>query len=221
MYEFPQAGILAHNKLKKVLKSHGYTHVTHTPGLCRNHTCPIEFALVVDDFGVKHVGGKHTRHLRDILAANYEGIHKDWTGKKICGITLKWDYTRRTIELSMPGCILAVLCRFHHPLPSRPELVPHKYAPQNFKTSDPTAPIPDYEKSPLPPTGITRKQKIVGCLLYYAGSIDGPILPSLSDIGYEQSKATEYTAKSVVKLLNYCATFPDAVVGYISSDMCL
>ena len=120
MYEFPQAGILAHNKLKKVLKSHGYTHVTHTPGLCRNHTCPIEFALVVDDFGVKHVGGKHTRHLRDILAANYEGIHKDWTGKKICGITLKWDYTRRTRELSIPGYILVVLYLFHHLLPSHP-----------------------------------------------------------------------------------------------------
>ena len=31
MYGFPQAGILTHNKLKKLLKLHGYTPVTHTP----------------------------------------------------------------------------------------------------------------------------------------------------------------------------------------------
>ena len=99
--------------------------------------------------------------------------------------------------------------------------MPHKYVPQNFKTSDPTAPIPDDERPPLPPTGITRIQKIVECLLYYARAIDGPILTSLSDIGSEQIKSTEATAQAVVKLLNYYATFPDAVVKYITSDMCL
>ena len=109
MYGIPQAGTLSHNKLKKVLKTHGYTLVTHNPELWRHHICSIKFALVVDDFGVKHVGGKHARHLRDILAANYEGIHEDWTGRKFCGITLKWDYTRRTCEISMPGYILAFL----------------------------------------------------------------------------------------------------------------
>ena len=76
MYGLPQAGILAHNKLKKLLKPHGYTPATHTPGLWRHHTRPIVFALVVNNFGVKHVGGKHARHLCDILAANYEGVHK-------------------------------------------------------------------------------------------------------------------------------------------------
>ena len=202
MYGLPQDGILAHNKLKKVLKPHGYNPVTHTPGLWRHHTHPITFALVVDDFGVKHVGEEHARHLREILAANYEGVHADWTGKKFCGITLKWYYTCRTCELSMPGYILAFLCRFHHPLPSRPELTPYKYAPRNFKTSEPTSPIPEDETPPLPPTGITRTQKFIGCLLYYARSIDGPILPSLSDIKSEQSKSTEATAKAVIKLLN-------------------
>ena len=54
MYGPPQAGILAHNKLKKVLKPRGYTPVTHTPGLWRHHTNPIVFALAVNDFGVKN-----------------------------------------------------------------------------------------------------------------------------------------------------------------------
>ena len=59
------------------------------------------------------------------------------------------------------------------------------------------------------------------CLLYYAIDVDGPILPSLSNIGSEQNKATEATSKAIVKLLNYFATFPDAVVKYIARDMCL
>ena len=155
IYGLTQSGILAHNKLNKVLKPHGYTPVTHTPGLWNHHTRPIAFALVVDDFGVKHVGGKHARHLRDILAANYKGVHKDWTDEKFCGITLKWDYTSRTCELFIPGYIFAVLRQFNHPLPSGPELAPHKYASQNFKTSDPTAPITDNKTPPLPPIGIT------------------------------------------------------------------
>ena len=87
--------------MKKVLKPHSYTPLTHTPGLWRHHTRPIVFALVVDDFGVNHVGGKHARHLCDILDSNYEGVHEDWTGKKFCGITLKWGYTRLTCKLSM------------------------------------------------------------------------------------------------------------------------
>ena len=121
----------------------------------------------------------------------------------------------------MPGYILGVIRRFQRPLPARPELAPHKYAPQNFKTSGPTAPIPDDETPPLSHSGITRTQRIIGCLLYYERAIDGPILPSISDIGSEQIKATESTAEAVVKLLNYCATFPDAVVKYIVEDMCL
>ena len=167
MYGFPQAGILDHNKLKKILKPQGYTPVTHTPGLWHHHTRPITFALVVDDFGVKHVGEKHAQHLHDILAANYEGVHEDWTGEKFCRITLKWDYNRHTCELSMPGYILEVLRQFYHPLSSYPELAPHKYAPQNFKTSDPAAPIPDNKTPPLLTTGITRTKNIVGCFLYY------------------------------------------------------
>ena len=66
-----------------------------------------------------------------------------------------------------------------------------------------------------------EQKQTIGCLLYYAISVDVPILPSLRDIGYEQSKTTKATAKAVAKLLNYYATFPDAAVKYITSNMCL
>ena len=103
MYGLPQAGVLAHAKLTPVLSPHGYTPTKNTPGLWTHSTRPIAFALVVDDFGVKYVGEEHAKHLLDILLANYEVVHEEWGGTKICGITLKWDYIRRTCKLSMPG----------------------------------------------------------------------------------------------------------------------
>ena len=53
MYGLPQAGILANQLLRKRLKPHGYYEVQHTPGLWRHESLPIQFTLVVDDFGVK------------------------------------------------------------------------------------------------------------------------------------------------------------------------
>ena len=102
MYGLPQAGVLAHAKLESVLAPHGYAPTKNTPGLWTHSTRPIAFALVVDGFGVNYVGGEHAKHLFNILLENYEGGHEDWGGTKFCGITLKWDYIRRTCELSMP-----------------------------------------------------------------------------------------------------------------------
>ena len=79
-------------------------------------------------FRMKYVGEEHTKHLLNILLENYEGVHEDWRGTSFFGITLKWDYIRRTCELSMPGYIEAILNRFHHPRPIKPELAPHRYA---------------------------------------------------------------------------------------------
>ena len=47
---------------------------------------------MVYDFGVKYVEEECAKHLLDILLENYGGVHEDWGGKKICGITLKCDY---------------------------------------------------------------------------------------------------------------------------------
>ena len=37
--------------------------MAHTPGLWRHVTRPVQFTLVVDDFGVKYVGKEHAVHL--------------------------------------------------------------------------------------------------------------------------------------------------------------
>ena len=52
MYGLPQAGMLANKLLKRRLAQHGYYEVRHTPGYWRHMWRPIDFTLVVDDFGV-------------------------------------------------------------------------------------------------------------------------------------------------------------------------
>jgi len=73
MYGLPQAGILANKQLHEKLEPVGYYEVTHTPRLWRHVTRPVQFSLVVDDFGVKYVGKEHAEHLiQDIKATCYE-----------------------------------------------------------------------------------------------------------------------------------------------------
>ena len=96
MYGLPQAGILANQLLKTRLVPHGYYECKHTPGLWRHKWRPITFVLVVDDFGVKYKGCEHALHLAAALKEHYN-ITTDWTGSLFIGISLKWDYTQRTV----------------------------------------------------------------------------------------------------------------------------
>jgi hypothetical protein len=53
MYGLPQVGIIANNKLRTHLATFGYIPTKHTPDLWKHKTRPVQFSLVVDDFGVK------------------------------------------------------------------------------------------------------------------------------------------------------------------------
>ena len=96
-------------QLKKFLEPEGYYEVEHTPGLWRHRWRPISFILVVDDFGVKYVGKEHAQHLLGILEAKYPAVATDWTGGLYCGITLKWNYDKGYVDISMPGYIKRLL----------------------------------------------------------------------------------------------------------------
>jgi hypothetical protein len=102
MYGLPQAGILANELLQRYLAKDGYRSTQHTHGLWTHDTRPISFSLVVDDFGVKKFGREHAEHLMACIRKNYN-ISSDWNGGAYCGLTLDWDYQKRTVHLSMPG----------------------------------------------------------------------------------------------------------------------
>ena len=54
MHGLPQVGKIANDKLKLHLYKFGYEPEPITPGLRRHQTCPLQFSLVVDDFGIKY-----------------------------------------------------------------------------------------------------------------------------------------------------------------------
>ena len=56
MYGLLQAGILAQKLLEKQSKNKGYYQPMYTPGSWLHEWRPIQFSLVVNDFGVKYVG---------------------------------------------------------------------------------------------------------------------------------------------------------------------
>ena len=218
MYGLPQAGILANKLLVKRLDKFGYAPVRYTPGLWRHKWRPIMFSLVVDDFGVKYTGAEHAEHLIKALQSHYQ-LSVDWTGGMFCGITLKWDYEKRTVDLSMLGYIQKALLKFQHPTPTVPVDAPHKHTPIKYGAQPQMVPI---DMSPkLSPTDITRVQNIVGTLLYYSRAVDSTLATALSTIASQQANATEATMKACNQLLDYVATHPNAVLRYSASDMIL
>jgi hypothetical protein len=165
MYGLPQAGILANNLLIERLDAFGYYPVEFTPGLWRHKWRPIVFSLVVDDFGVKYTGKEHAYHLVQALMTHYT-IAIDWTGETFCGITLKWGYNQRTVDLSMPGYIKKALLKFQHTKPTKPVEAPYKHTPIIYGAKQQYA---EEDTSPkLNEKEVTRVQNIVGNLLYYA-----------------------------------------------------
>jgi hypothetical protein len=128
-----QAGRLANKLLEKRLKPPGYSPAPHTHGLWRHDTKPIQFALVVDDFGIEYEERKDAKELVQILKDHYKAVSEDWEGTLFCGITLAWDYENKTVNRSMPGYMAKVLLKFQHPQPKHPEHQPAKHNPPQYE----------------------------------------------------------------------------------------
>ena len=60
------------------------------PGLWKHETRPIQYTLVVNDFGVKYNRHEHAEHLKKVLEEHYK-VTTDWSGSQYIGIHLKWD----------------------------------------------------------------------------------------------------------------------------------
>jgi hypothetical protein len=111
-----QAGHIASDCLTTQLAKFGYSPVARTPSLWKYATLPVMFSLVVDDFGVKYTGDASARHLIAALQQMYK-ISIDWDGGLYLGLTLKWDYVKRTVDLSMPGYVHKALLPFRRTQP--------------------------------------------------------------------------------------------------------
>ena len=220
IYGLPQAGILANKQVKKHLAPAGFYEVAHTPGLWRHKRHPIQFSLIVDDFGIKHVGKEHIDYLLTSLRKHYTAVKVDWTGSLYAGITLDWNYQERWLDTWMPGYIDKLRQRFGHKIPTKPEHSPYQAPPRTYG-SEAQDTIPPDETNRVDDKHVKVVQQVIGGCLYYGCAVDDTILPALSSIASEQTCATEKTERKVLKLLNYLATHPTVKVRFHASDMIL
>jgi hypothetical protein len=102
MYGLKQGGLLASQLLQTGMAPFGYYPARHTPGLWLHKTRPISVTLVADDLAVKYVSKQHAEHLRNALLQTYE-LTTDWTVTVYSGMPLKWDYSKITCDICMPG----------------------------------------------------------------------------------------------------------------------
>ena len=72
-----------------------WTHITR----------PIQFTLVVDDFGVKYTRLKDAEQILSVLKKEFTAASTNWEGALYCGITLEWNYEEIWLDISMPGYI--------------------------------------------------------------------------------------------------------------------
>jgi hypothetical protein len=219
MYGLPQAGLLANELLEKRLQEHGYRQSKLVPGLWKHDWRPIQFTLVVDDFGVKYVGEEHALHLKAALETNYE-VTTDWSGRRYIGITLDWDYARRRVHLSMPNYVAKALLQFQHKAKKLAQHQPFPSARINYgakkqyATKESTAPLLDKK-------GKRFVQQVCGKLLFLGRAVDSTLLCPVSAIASQSAKPTTDTLKHTEQLLDYLATQEEAVLTYNASDMIL
>ena len=211
MYGLPQAGFLAQLQLVAHLRLHGYQQ-TATPCHFRHISNGVAFTLVVDDFLVKYPD-KPPDHLHRTLSMLY-GMKIDWIASKYIGFTLHFDAPRRTVTLSMPGYIEKVLTRFVPDLSQGAE-TPALYVPPIYGAK---VHSPHTDTSPLliSPAEKNRIQAIVGSLLFNARGVDPTILPAVNMVASLQAKPTQYVAAAALRLLQYCARYPNnSITGAI------
>jgi hypothetical protein len=213
VWGLPQAEILAKKLLRKRLKPHGYYECVNTPGLWQHASRPITFSLVVDNFGVKYVGKEHADHLISCLQRETYKLTEDLAGDLYCGISLQWDYVRRTLNISMSGYIKKQLFKYNH-IMQRIQHCPYSPEPKRYG-ADAQSPLPHNDSRKLNKTKIKQVKKIVGSILYYARAVDMTVLMALSTIASEQTKGTKCTLEKAYQVLDYLATHPNAVVRFL------
>ena len=213
MYGLKQAGKIANDQLKERLIPHGYRPCRNTPGLWRHDKKPISFTLIFDNFGVKYTQKRDAEHLLSILRKEYEAVTTDWTGTLYSGITLKWDYILRKVHTSMPGYIGKALHQFQHKPPEKITFTSHPYTPPTYGLKVQMAKR-ESEEPLLDKKDNTRVRQVVGKVLFYARAINSNLLMGLNTIASQQENATARTALLVTHILNYCATYPDAILTY-------
>ncbi len=157
------------------------------------------------------------QHLIRCIKEKYK-VTEDWTGDLYCGITLKWNYEQRWLDISMPGYIKKLLLKYKHCMPTKPQHCPYAPAPKQYGAKA-QAPLTVDILPKLSPDEIKEIQRVIGSILYYARAVDITVLMALTSIDIKKSKRTTNTMEKAKQLLDYLATYPNATIRFQASDM--
>ncbi len=83
---------------RKPLNKEGYFQSQTVPGFWKYTTKPIQFVLVVDDFGIKYLKQEDLDHLVRLLEKHYD-VAVDLDGRECVKIELDWDYENKRVHL--------------------------------------------------------------------------------------------------------------------------
>ena len=144
-----------------------------------------------------------------VIKEKYE-LTEDWDGDLYCGIRLKWDYSKHTLDISMPG----------YNLKQRPQYCPYSPLPKQYG-GEAQRPLPPDTSPPLLKDDIKHCSASFGSILYYAQAMDLTVLMALSTIASEQSKVTPNNMLKTKQLMDYLATHLNATVRFHASNMIL
>ena len=130
IYGLKQSGEIAKQDLKANMAKNGYFPMKHTPGIFKHESIPLNFSLVVDDFGILYRSKADAKHLEAALTVHYP-ITTTWTGDKYIDIDLKRNHEKHELITSMKGYVKRALQEFKHPTPTKIH-----HGPEIFNTPD-------------------------------------------------------------------------------------
>lgn len=127
VYGLKVSGYKANQDLIKHLKRYGYYPSRRTPGFWHHKTRDIQFASVVDDFGLKYTKKEDEIHLGDALKNKYP-----ITESKFIGMNINWHYDEGCVTTQMENYNNKAINEFEHPILKRIVHGPTMYTPPEY-----------------------------------------------------------------------------------------
>ncbi len=171
---------MANNLLHGHLEKEGCYKAATTPGLWKLKWWPIQFCLIVNNFGLEYVGIEHFDHLLTVLQW-YHQVQTNMAGNKIVGLNVQLDFPSKQVPIDMKSYVNDLLLSPNWPMLKKPQRLP--FTTRAIAYDQKTQYTPDKNTShPLLQEPIKCVQKIIRSLLYCAQAVDNKLLVALNAI---------------------------------------
>ena len=139
----------------------------------------------------------------------YEKITTDWEGKLYCGISMKYDYAKINVDISMPGYLKGYLYQFNHKTTKTPQHQPYPATERTYGADAQKMKLID--TSPKLLTQQVKKiERIVEKLLYYVRGVKYTRLIPFSEME-TQTDPIKQDEMNVHQFWDYIVTYLNSV----------